>query len=310
MQVAPAPSAQPAPAARSGGDDSPFSSDGRPAGRSRRLRRRLAASPSVVVGGAVVATIVLVALVSLVWTPYNAVSSLSSHLLAGPSATHLLGTDQEGRDVLSRLMAGSRVTLYAGVLAVLVASLVGIPAGLAAAELGGVASELIMRAADLLFAFPAILGATALVAGLGASTTTAMLAIGIASVPYFARVTRSGALPILQSDFVLAARAYGRSRFAVIWRHVLPNIAPLVIVQTTLLFSVAILAEAALSYLGLGTPPPAPAWGLMLHDAQATLLTDPVLALWPALAIASAILGFNLLGDGLRDVLDRRGRDR
>ncbi len=277
--------------------------------RDARLLRRFLASPSATAGGVVTGLLVLVALVSLVWTPFgpNAIPQ-NVHLLAGPSGSHLLGTDDLGRDVLSRLMAGSRVSLYAGVIAVVVASAVGVPAGLAAASFGGAASEAIMRLGDILFAFPALLGATTLTAALGASTTTAMLAIGIASVPYFARVTRSGALAVLSSEYVLAARAYGRSRAAIVRRHVLPNIAPLLVVQTTLLFSVAILAEAALSYLGLGTPPPSASWGQMLESAQSTLQTDPLLALWPALAIAVAVLGFNLLGDGLRDVLDPRLR--
>jgi peptide/nickel transport system permease protein len=273
------------------------------------LARRFLSCPAALIGGAITGLLVLVALVSLVWTPFdpNAIPQ-NVHLLAGPSGSHLLGTDALGRDVLSRLMAGSRVSLYAGVVAVVVASVVGVPAGLAAASLGGSASEAIMRLGDILFAFPALLGATTLTAALGASTTTAMLAIGIASVPYFARVARSGALAVLSSEYVLAARAYGQSRPAIVRRHVLPNIAPLLVVQTTLLFSVAILAEAALSYLGLGTPPPSASWGQMLESAQATLQTDPLLALWPALAIALAVLGFNLLGDGLSDVLDPRLR--
>jgi peptide/nickel transport system permease protein len=271
---------------------------------------RLVRNPSALIGTVVVGTIIAVALVSLVWTPYGPVT-LSPHTLAGPSLAHLLGTDEYGRDVLSRLMAGARVSLYSGVFAVIVASLIGIPSGLAAAELGGLPSEGIMRAADLLFAFPALLAAVTLSAALGSSTTTAMLAIGIASVPYFARVTRSAALGVLTSEYVLAARAYGRGRLAIIRKHVLPNIAPIVLVQSSLLFSVAILAGAALSYLGLGTPPPSSAWGLMLEDAQHNFLaTDPLLSLWPTLAIAITILGFNLLGNGMRDVLDPRLRVR
>ena len=271
---------------------------------------RVVRNPSALIGTVVVATVLGAALLSLVWAPYGP-ATLSSHVLAGPSLAHPLGTDEYGRDVLSRLMAGARVTLYSGVFAVVVASLVGVPAGLAAAELSGLAGESIMRAADLLFAFPALLAAVTLAAALGSSTTTAMLAIGIASVPYFARVTRGAALGVLGTEYVLAARAYGRSRMAIVRKHVLPNIAPLLLVQTSLLFSVAILAGAALSYLGLGTPPPSSAWGLMLEDAQHNFLaTDPLLSLWPTLAIAITILGFNLLGDGLRDVLDPKLRAR
>jgi peptide/nickel transport system permease protein len=271
---------------------------------------RLARNPSALIGGAVVLVVVATALVSLAWTPYDPVA-LGPHLLAGPSARHWLGTDGYGRDVLSRLMAGTRVTLAAGVFSVLIASVVAIPAGLAAAELGGLVSDGIMRLADLLFAFPALLLAVTLAAALGSSTFTAMLAIGIASAPYFARVTRSAALTVLGSEYVLAARSYGQARMAIVRRHVLPNIAPLLLVQLSLLLSVSILAEAGLSYLGLGTPPPSSAWGLMLEDAQHNYLqTDPLLSVWPALAIAGTILGFNLLADGLRDLLDPRLRSR
>lgn len=274
------------------------------------LGRRLVRDPSAVIGTFVVGIVVGAAVVSLVWTPYGP-DAMSSHTLAGPSAAHLLGTDEYGRDVLSRLMAGARVSLYSGAFAVVVASFVGIPAGLLAAELSGLVDEAIMRVADVLFAFPALLAAVTLAAALGSSTTTAMLAIGIAAVPYFARVTRSGALGVLSTEYVLAARAYGRSRPAIVRKHVLPNIAPLILVQTSLLFSVSILAGAALSYLGLGTPPPSSAWGLMLEDAQHSFLSvDPLLSLWPTLAIALTVLGFNLLGDGMRDVLDPKLRSR
>lgn len=275
------------------------------------VARRFLDSPSALAGAVIVAGVVVVALVSLVWTPYNPDAQSLNHAFAGITWAHPLGTDEYGRDELSRLMAGSRVSLYAGVVAVLIASLAGVPAGLLAAERGGITSEVTMRFADLLFAFPALLSAICLVAALGASTTTAMIAIGIASVPYYARVTRAGALGVLGSQYVLAARAYGRGRLAIAWRHVLPNITPLLIVQSTLLFSVGILAEAALSFLGLGTAPPSATWGLMLEDAQRNYLSsNPILSLWPALAIAVTVLGFNLLGDGLRDVLDPRLRSR
>jgi peptide/nickel transport system permease protein len=272
--------------------------------------RRLIRQPSALIGGLIVVIVIGAALLSLAWTPYPP-DALSSHTLAGPSAAHLLGTDEYGRDVLSRLLAGTRISLYAGLLAVLGAAVVGIPAGLAAAELGGLASDGIMRLADLLFAFPALLAAITLAAALGSSTLTTMLAIGIATVPYFARVTRAAALSVLGTEYVLAARSYGRGRLAVVRRHVVPNITPIILAQATLLFSVAILAEAGLSYLGLGTPPPSSAWGLMLEDAQhGYLQVDPLLSVWPTLAIVGTILGFNLLGDGLGDLLDPRLRSR
>jgi peptide/nickel transport system permease protein len=280
-------------------------------GEESSFGRRLLASPTAFGGALIVGVLVLVALLSLLWTPYAPDAQSLGHAFAAPSLAHPLGTDEYGRDELSRLMAGSRVSLYAGVLAVLIASLVGVPAGLYAAERGGAGAEVTMRLADLLFAFPALLSAICLVAALGASTTTAMIAIGIASVPYYARVTRAGALSVLSSEYVLAARAYGRSRPAILRRHVVPNITPLLIVQSTLLFSIGILAEAALSFLGLGTAPPSATWGVMLEDAVRNYLSsNPLLALWPSLAIAVTVLGFNLLGDGLRDVLDPRLRSR
>jgi peptide/nickel transport system permease protein len=173
---------------------------------------------------------------------------------------------------------------------------------------GGWVSEVLMRASDVLYAFPALLLAILLAAAFGASTWTAMVAIGVATVPAFARVTRAGTLQVLASDYVLAARAAGTGRLAIAGRHILPNVAPVIGVQASVAFGIAILAEAALSYLGLATPPPTPTWGRMLRDAQTYLFSDPVLALWPGLAIALAVLGFNLLGDGLRDVLDPRLR--
>jgi peptide/nickel transport system permease protein len=254
--------------------------------------------------------VVAVALLSFVWTPYDPNAQDLAHTFATPSLAHPLGTDDYGRDVLSRLMSGSRLTLYAGVLSVLIAAVIGIPAGLIAASHGRFTSEAIMRTADLVYAFPALVAAIALTAALGPSTTTSMIAIGIAFTPFVARVVRSGAVSVLASEYVLAARAYGRSRGAILRRHVVPNITPLIVVQLTLLFSIAILAEAALAYLGLGAPPPAASWGLMLYDAQNDLYNDGLLSLWPTLAIAITVLGFNLLGDGLRDVLDPRLRYR
>lgn len=276
----------------------------RPTGRVRRLRH----SPSMLIGAGIVALFVLTALISLVWTPYDPLAVAPSAALHGPSASHLLGTDQYGRDVLSRLMAGSRITLYAGVVSVVIAGAIGIPAGLLAAQRGGLAGETVMRLSDIIYGFPALLAAIALSAALGASTTVAMTAIGVAYIPVFARVARGSALTVLSSDFVLAARAYGRRPLAILRRHVLPNVAAVLIVQASLLFSVAILAEAALDFLGLGTPPPTASWGQMIGTAQNYLSEDTMLAVWPGIAIFLAVLGFNLLGDGLREVLDPRLR--
>lgn len=267
-------------------------------------------SPSAMVGAAISAAVIVVAVVSLVWTPYGPLAINMAATFARPSAQHLLGTDQYGRDVLSRLMSGTDTTLYAGVVSVLGAGAIGIPAGLYAAQRGGLPGQLVLRLADLVYAFPALLVAVVLATDFGGSTLTVMGAVALAFVPVFARVTRSGALGVLSLDYVSAARACGVSRTRILRRHVLPNIAPLLITQMTLLLSVAVLADAALTYLGLGAPPPGASWGLMLEEAQRYMGTDPLLVVWPAVTIALCVLGFNLLGDGLRDVFDPRRRDR
>ncbi len=265
-------------------------------------------SGSLIAGGVLVGLVVLAALVSLVWTPYDPTVVRPQDSLAGVSSSHLLGADQFGRDILSQLMVGAQTTLLVGVVAIAIAGLIGIPIGLLAAQRGGAVDEAAMRASDIVYAFPAVLIAIMLAAAYGGSTITAMVAIGIAYIPVFARLTRGSALGILRSDFVLAARAAGRRPPAILVRHVLPNIAAVLIVQATILFAVAILAEAALSYLGLGTPAPTPSWGRMLNDSKGYFGHDTQLALWPGLAIAIAVLGFSLLGDGLRDILDPRLR--
>jgi peptide/nickel transport system permease protein len=205
-------------------------------------------------------------------------------------------------------MVGARTTLLVGVVAIGIAAVLGVPIGAVAAQRGGAVDEIAMRGADIVYAFPAVLIAIMLAAVYGGSTVTAMVAIGIAYIPVFARLTRGSALQVLRSDYVLAARACGRRPREILTHHVLPNIASMLIVQATVLFAVAILAEAALSYLGLGTSPPTPTWGNMLADSQTYLAEDAWLAVWPGLAIALAVLGFSLLGDGLRDVLDPRLR--
>jgi peptide/nickel transport system permease protein len=265
---------------------------------------------SLLTGAFLVGATVVVALVSFVWTPRDPIRVDPTAVLLSPGVRHLLGTDGFGIDVASRLMVGAQTTLLVGVVAVGIAAVVGVPLGIAAAVVGGWGSELLMRATDVLYAFPALLLAILLAAAFGASTWTAMTAIGIATVPAFARVARAGTLPVLTSDYVLAARASGTSRWAIAGRHILPNVAPVIGVQASVAFGIAILAEAALSYLGLATPPPTPTWGRMLRDAQTYLFTDPLLALWPGLAIAMAVLGFNLLGDGLRDALDPKLRQQ
>lgn len=280
-----------------------------PATAAYRPRRR-ALAPSLVVGGALVALVAVMALVSYTWTPWDPTFVNPVDRLQGFSGRHWLGTDKFGRDVFSQILMGSRTTLFVGVVAVGVAAVVGVPLGILAAMGPRWLGELVMRTNDLLLAFPALLLAIMFSAIYGGSTFVAMLAIGIATVPSFARLVRSGALQVMRTEYVLAARAAGRRPFAIGLRHVLPNVAGLVIVQSSVSFAIAVLAEAALSFLGLGTPAPTPSWGRMLQESQELLFVAPRLALVPGVAIALAVLGFNLLGDGLRDVLDPRLEDR
>lgn len=258
----------------------------------------------LVVGGVLVALMVAMALLSYVWTPFDPTHVVASHRLQGPSGEHWLGTDKFGRDTFSQVLVGARTTLYVGFVAVGVAALLGVPLGVLAAMGPRWLDALVMRAADIGLAFPGLLLAIMFAAVFGASTTSAMLAIGLASVPSFARVTRSGALGIVPREFVTAARVAGRRPLAIGWHHVLPNVLGLVIVQASVSFALAILAEAGLSFLGFGTPPPTPSWGRMLQESQPLLASEPRLAVVPGIAIALAVLGFNLLGDGLRDRYD------
>jgi peptide/nickel transport system permease protein len=277
-----------------------------PTGGARVARRP---NPSLVVGGAVVACVFVMALVSFVWTPYDPTLVDASRRLLGLSARHWFGTDKFGRDVFSQILMGSRTTLFVGFVAVGVAAGIGVPLGILAAMTPRRLGELLMRGNDLLLAFPALLLAIMFSAVYGASTLTAMIAIGVASVPSFARVIRSGALQVMGTQYVLAARSAGRRPFAIGVHHVLPNVSSLITVQASVSFAIAVLAEAALSYLGLGTAPPTPSWGRMLQESQELLFITPRLAIFPGLAIAVAVLGFNLLGDGLRDRLDPRLED-
>ena len=263
----------------------------------------------VLFGLVAVGLVVVTAIVSLVWLPYDPGAIDTAARLAPPGWPHLLGTDTFGRDTLSRLMVGSRVCLLVGVVSVAIAAVAGVPLGLVAGMTRGVVSRLVLRATDLLYAFPAILVAMLLAAAFGGSTLTGMAAIGIATVPVFTRITRAGTLTVMSQDYIWAARASGTTWRAIAARHVWPNIAPLVGVQASVSFGMAILAEAALSYLGLATPPTTPTWGRMLYDAQAQLFNAPLLTLWPGAAIVVAVMGFNVLGDGLRDLLDPRLRE-
>jgi peptide/nickel transport system permease protein len=267
----------------------------------RALRHR-----SFVAGGALVLLVLVAALVSLVWTPWSAYDIDIAAKLKPPSSAHWLGTDVFGRDIVSLLLVGARATIAVGVIAVGIGLSFGVGLGLLAAARKGWTEELIMRMSDFTFAFPAVLSAIMLAAAVGPGMVTSITAIGIFQIPTFVRVTRASANAIWSREFVLAARASGKGGFRITTEHVLPNILSVLVVQATIGFALAILAEAALSYLGLGTQPPQPSWGRMLNEAQTLLFQAPSLAVYPGLAIAIAVLGLNLLGDGLRDLLDPR----
>jgi peptide/nickel transport system permease protein len=273
---------------------------------SRRARR----NPSFLIGAALVALVVLAAALSLVWTPYPPTRIDVPHKLLHPSFQHWLGTDSLGRDVASQLLAGARISILVGVIAVGIGLVFGVALGLVAASAKGLVEDLIMRFSDFAYAFPALLMAIMLTATFGAGVVNAIIAIGLFNVPLFARVARAGANGVLAREFILAARAAGKGPVAIALEHVLPNIAPMLIVQATIQFAIAVLAEAALSYLGLGAQPPQTSWGRMLSEAQNLLFQAPRLAVYPGLAIMLAVLGLNLLGDGLRDLFDPRLRAR
>lgn len=261
---------------------------------------------SLVLGAVLVGFVVLMALVSLAWTPHPYAAIDVANRFQGPSATHWLGTDQLGRDVLSQLMAGARNSVAIAFVAVLLGAAAGTVLGLIAAARGGAVEDAIMRLADFSFAFPALLLAIMLATVFGPSLANAVIAIAFINIPVFARIARASAHQVWTRGYVLAARASGRGTLAITTDHVVPNIAAPIIVQMTIEFAIGILAEAALSYLGLGVQPPTPSWGRMLSDAQTLLYMAPHLAIYPGLCIMVAVLGFNLLGDGLRDITDPR----
>lgn len=260
--------------------------------------------PSFVAGGVLVALLIGLALLSFVWTPHSATEIDVPNKLQPPSATHWLGTDSLGRDIVSLLIVGSRASIAVGLIAVGIGIVAGVALGLLAAARRGWVEELVMRASDFTIAFPALLTAIMLTAVYGPGLVTAIVAIGIFNIPEFARITRASAATVWTREYVLAARACGKSGWRITLEHVLPNIASVLIVQATIRFAIAILAEAALSYLGLGTQPPTPSWGRMLGEGQNMMYQAPLLAVWPGLAIVLSVLGLNLMGDGLRDLLD------
>ncbi|BFO56887.1 ABC transporter permease [Acidovorax sacchari] len=262
--------------------------------------------PSFALGAALTLLMALAAGLSFVWTPGSPYDMDMGSALLPPGTAHWLGTDAYGRDVASLLLVGARNSILVGVIAVGIGLTAGTALGLLAAARRGWVEEAVMRLADFTFAFPAILSAIMLTAVWGPGVVNSIIAIGIFNIPTFARVARASARAVWAREYVMAARACGKGPWRITLEHVLPNIAAVLTVQATIQFALAILAEAALSYLGLGTQPPQPSWGRMLSEAQTLMYQAPLLAVWPGLAIALAVLGLNLLGDGLRDLLDPR----
>ena len=276
--------------------------------RSRMVLLSFGLSRSLLIGTIITGFLIGLAVLSLVWTPYSPTGMNILRKLQGPSMQHWLGTDALGRDVLSMVMVGARNSLSVALIAVAVGMGLGVPLGAYAAARGGMIDGFVMRMTDLAFAFPALLTAVIITAVFGPGAVNAMIAIGIFNIPVFARITRGASMGLWKRDYVLAARCAGRGDVAITIDHILPNIGHVLIVQATIQFALAIVAEAGLSYVGLGTQPPMPSWGKMLNDAQTYIYDAPHLAIFPGLAITFAVLGLNMLGDGLRDILDPRVR--
>jgi peptide/nickel transport system permease protein len=260
------------------------------------------------IGVVIVSVVVAAALLSFVWTPFDVAAIDIGSKLLPPSGTHTLGTDHFGRDVLSMIMVGARSSLAVAIAAIIIGVGLGVPLGLIAAARGGLLGESIMRTNDLVFAFPALLMAVMIAAVYGPGALNAIVAIGIFNIPVFARVARGAALSVWTKEFILAARVAGKGRALISIQHVLPNIAGLLIVQAAIQLALAVVAEAGLSYVGLGVQPPVPSWGRMLAEAQTMIGFAPWLAIFPGLAIMLLVFGFGLVGDGLNDHLNPRLR--
>ncbi|MFZ1815930.1 MAG: ABC transporter permease [Rhizobiaceae bacterium] len=268
---------------------------------SRALRSR-----SFVAGSVIVALVLIAAAVSFFWTPFDVTRLVIADRLKAPSATHWFGTDHFGRDIFSMIMVGARNSIAVALVAVGIGMTVGVPLGAWAAAKRGLADTILMRFNDVVFAFPAVVSAVMITAIFGPGIFNAIIAIGIFNIPVFARVARGGALSLWSREFIMAAQVAGKGAARISFEHIIPNIANLLIVQGTIQFSLGILAEAGLSYLGLGTQPPWPSWGRMLNEAQTMVALAPHMAIFPGLAIVATVLGLNLMGDGLRDLLDPR----
>jgi peptide/nickel transport system permease protein len=274
----------------------------------RRAMRRLFKRRGAVVGLVIIITFILLAVFAPFVAPYDPTAQSWSAVRKAPSLAHWFGTDELGRDVLARVIYGARASLLAGVISVAIALSIGVPLGLVAGYLGGFIDALLSRMTDAMLACPFLILAIALAAFLGPSLGNAMIAIGVTATPIFVRLTRGQVMVVKVEDYVEAARAIGNPRWRIALVHILPNILPALLIQATLSIATAIIAEASLSFLGLGQQPPAPSWGSMLNSAQRFLVQAPWMAIWPGLAIFLTVLSFNLVGDGLRDALDPRSR--
>ncbi len=274
----------------------------------RRAWRRLKRRKGAMVGLAVIVIVVFAAILAPWIAPHDPIQQSWSAVRKAPSAAHWFGTDEVGRDILSRILYGARASLLAGVMSVAIAIGIGVPVGLLAGYLGGIVDAVISRITDAMLACPFLILAIALAAFLGPSLTNAMIAIGVTATPIFVRLTRGQVLATKSEDYVEAARAVGNPHWRIAARHILPNVMPQLLVQATLTVATAIIAEASLSFLGLGQQPPAPSWGSMLNTAQRFLANAPWMAIFPGLAIFVSVLSFNLLGDGFRDALDPRSK--
>lgn len=268
------------------------------------LLSRMLHTPSFMLGAILTVTVATLAALSFFWTPHDALSVNIMDRLKPISTTYWLGTDHFGRDLFSMLMLGARNSIAVALVAVGIGLGIGVPLGTWAAAKGGWVDEILMRSSDFIFAFPALISAIMITALAGPGAINAIISIGIFNIPVFARISRGGALSFWTRDFILAARISGKGPMHITIEHILPNITNLLIVQATIQFSLGILAEAGLSYVGLGTQPPMPSWGQMLFDAQTMIAFAPSLAIIPGMAIIITVLGLNLLGDGLRDIFD------
>lgn len=281
-----------------------------PRERPERLVAKAFANRSFVIGFVIAVAVAAMALLSFFWTPFDVTKLVIADKTQAPSLTHWFGTDHFGRDILSMVMVGARNSIAVALVAVGIGMGIGVPLGCLAAARGGWLDEIVMRLNDLVFAFPALLSAIMITAIFGPGAVNAIIAIGIFNIPVFARVSRAGALAIWPREYILAARAAGKTRTLITLEHVLPNIATLLLVQGTIQFALGILAEASLSYVGLGSQPPMPSWGRMLFEAQTRMAIAPWMAIFPGMAIVVTVLGLNLLGDGIADILDPKSRRR